>query len=135
MGSFFFCLRSRGTFSFLTLVFLQLSCEIKGFLIFLWFKEQVAGKREASAPFKQPVRHLLVATSRLIGQRLKQHVTLYMVGWHMSASIAWKSSDDNFSPSPSFISTPPQKVCWPCKIVLNLLIISNLIYLFFNFIF
>ena len=81
------------------------------------------------------VWRLQVIIGSLLRRCLKHRSTLYVVGWHELAFMERRSSDDNFFPPLSFLSTSKGVLTLQsCKVVLNPLIVSNLIYLFFNFI-
>jgi len=68
---------------------------------------------------------------------LKHRATLYLVGQRVSAFMAQKNSFDNFLVPFFSLSFTLKGVLTlqNCKVVINLLIVSNLIYLFFNFIY
>jgi hypothetical protein len=67
------------------------------------------------------MQHLPVAVRRLLGWRPQHHVTLYTVGWHVSAFVARQSFDDNFSPHVFSLSSTSEGVValQNCKVVLN----------------
>ena len=95
-----------------------------------------ASKWKALAPFERRVRLLPVVVSGLQRRHPKCHVALHTVGQHMSSFVAQRSSSKKFSPTLFSLSSISKDVLTlqSCKMVLNLLIVSNLIYLFFNFI-
>jgi len=78
------------------------------------------------------VWRLQVIIGSLLRRCLKHRSTLYVVGWHELAFMERRSSDDHFFPPLSFLSTSKGVLTLQsCKVVLNPLIVSNLIYLFF----
>ena len=87
-----------------------------------------AMKLEAPTLFGRRAWCLPVIVGPILVWFSKHRATFYtVVGLHVSTTKARQSSYDNFYPPLSF---PMQN----CKMTLNLLIVSNLIYLFFNFI-
>ena len=87
--------------------------------------------------FGRCIWRLLMAVGNPSGQCPKQHTTLYMVGWCMSTFIAWKSALATIFSFPFLSLSSTSKgvlTLQNCKVIFNFLIVSNLIYLLFNFI-
>ena len=125
-GQLFFLPKVKGYFRFFNLVFPGIILWGQGCSGLSIIQKQKSGWR---------VWCLLVAIGSLLRRCLKHRAILYIVGWHVLASMERRSFDDNFFPPPSFLSTSKGVLTLQsCKMVLNYLIVLNLIYLFINFI-